>query len=153
MWTEESQAIRTSLPSSLGACHLPERDGAPSSGLWSEPRNRRRAGLGLDGHCPVLCTFTGLSFRLGVLLPAETGVGGSGVGNIPRWAAWTSGCGLCSRGKKPLVSRFRSDYSSLAVCHRWLEGCAELELADTQHCHEISLATLSLDFSLPLTHV
>lgn len=99
MWTEESQAIRTSLPSSLGACHLPERDGAPSSGLWSEPRNRRQAGLGLDGHCPILCTFTGLSFRLGVLLPAETGVGGAGVGNIPQLGPQAAAC--AAGGKSP----------------------------------------------------
>ena len=41
----------------------------PVCGL--SPGILRRAGLGLDGHCPILCTFTGLSFRPGVLLPAE----------------------------------------------------------------------------------
>lgn len=153
MWREESQAIRTSLPSSLGTCHVPERDGASCSGLWSEPRNRRRAGLGLDGHCPILCTFTGLSFRPGVLLPAETGVGGAGVGNIPRSAVGSQAAARAAGGKSPWFPGSDPITAAWQFCHHWLEGCAELELADTQHCHEISLATPSLDFSLPLTNV
>ena len=115
VWREESQAIRTSLPSSLGTCHVPERDGALCSGLWSEPRNSEtgwtRVGWALSHplylHRSVLPAW-GAS-------PCRNRVGGAGVGKIPWWAAWISGCCLRSRGKEPLVSRFRSDYSSLAA--------------------------------------
>lgn len=88
---------------------LPSPRAGWSAGLWSEPRNWRGAGLGLDGRCPILCSFVGLSFRPRVLLPAGMGMGGAGVGSLGL------GLLLVQPGKEPLVSRIRFDYSSLAA--------------------------------------
>ena len=96
------------LPTLIPQC-LPSPRAGWSAGLWSEPRKWRGAGLGLDGHYPILCSFVGLSFQPGVLLPAGTGVGGAGVGSLGL------GLLLVQPGKEPLVSRVRFEYSSLAV--------------------------------------
>lgn len=92
LWREEGQAIRTSLPSSPSACHLPERDGVLACGLSP----------GIGGGLPHPLFLHGSVFPAWGASPCRNGSGRGGGREHPLSGQLGARGAACAAGERAL---------------------------------------------------